>query len=416
MVHFVSTSCQRYVELEELALLLGRPTTVPGSDAMYQQLLKLTARLDEMSADSLQLRSDVRELKQTQLRQNNQQPKNGAQQQEPQSGIQQFQQPTLTPRKPTTIETAAPDTVKARTNAPKTYAQISSRYFPNQSAKRIASSARAFQETSDPQGYKYLYLPSRNRATCQTIRQKMRTVKVETSRVLDIHFPARNIVALLVHIQYYQELNLNDTKFENLSHPDKCDKTGYDPLHSNDWNSEIPTPNSGPIGGQKNDVEQLYVTRFEENAEALKNTLQLLLDDEANERPLIDELTEQLNHYIYEALDLALGTKPARPKHWKCIGKKRGHKWELLQQAALRLRRAIKASRQQSFRNFCTSLENNFSKATKVIKQMRRRRQTSASFSHPHGPQRAVEVLAEHLSSVYSGHLLSENHIIADRP
>jgi hypothetical protein len=34
----------------------------------------------------------------------------------------------------------------------------------------------------------------------------MRTVKVETSRVLDIHFPARNIVALLVHIQYYQEL------------------------------------------------------------------------------------------------------------------------------------------------------------------------------------------------------------------
>jgi regulator of replication initiation timing len=64
MVHFVSTSCQRYVELEELALLLGRPTTVPGSDAMYQQLLKLTARLDEMSADSLQLRSDVRELKQ----------------------------------------------------------------------------------------------------------------------------------------------------------------------------------------------------------------------------------------------------------------------------------------------------------------------------------------------------------------
>jgi hypothetical protein len=104
-------------------------------------------------------------------------------------------------------------------------------------------------------------------------------------------------------------------------------------------------------------------------------------------------------------------------QQWRrSIGKKRGHKWELLQQAALRLRRAIKASRQQSFRNFCTSLENNFSKATKVIKQMRRRRQTSASFSHPHGPQRAVEVLAEHLSSVYSGHLLSENHIIADRP
>jgi hypothetical protein len=120
-----------------------------------------------------------------------------------QSGVQQFQQPTLTPRKPTSIETAAPDTFEARTNAPKTYAQISSRYCPNRSAKRIASSARAFQGTSGPQGYKYIYLPSRNRATRQTIRQKLRTLKVEANRVLDIHFPARNIVALLVHIQYY---------------------------------------------------------------------------------------------------------------------------------------------------------------------------------------------------------------------
>lgn len=262
----VPTKCQRYIELEELAQLLSRPTTVPDSDTMYHQLLQLTARLDEMSAESLQLRSDVRELKQvleentklreqnksqakiidelqTQLDQKHQQPKNGSQQQS-QSGAQQSQQPILTPRKPTTIETAAPTTVEVRANAPKTYAQISSRYRPNRSTKRIASSARAFQETSGPQGYKYLYLPSRNRATRQTIRQKLPTLKVETNRVLDIHFPARNIVALLVHIQYYEELvqllsdltikpaefdplspeNLSDPKFENLSHPDRCDR------------------------------------------------------------------------------------------------------------------------------------------------------------------------------------------------
>jgi hypothetical protein len=107
---------------------------------------------------------------------------------------------------------------------------------------------------------------------------------------------------------------------------------------------------------QENDVNELYATLFEENAEALKKTLQLLLDDEATERSPIDELTDQLNQYIYEALDLALGTKPAKPKHWKwfwtseleqmakqrercyqqwrrSIGINRGLKWEVLQQA-----------------------------------------------------------------------------------
>ncbi|KAG2171679.1 hypothetical protein INT43_008059 [Umbelopsis isabellina] len=161
------------------------------------------------------------------------------------------------------------------------------------------------------------------------------------------------------------------------------------------------------------DVEKIYAARFEERAEPLLMALQDLLEDQTPERPDIDALTTELNQCIYDALDTALGTKPTRHKYWKWF-------WTMkLQQLAefrefcyqrwrrsTGLDRGLRASRKQAFKNFCSSLEHNFASATQVIKQMRRRRETSASFSHPHGPQRAVEVLAEHLAGVCQGDLL----------
>ncbi|KAG1452232.1 hypothetical protein G6F56_007873 [Rhizopus delemar] len=40
------------------------------------------------------------------------------------------------------------------------------------------------------------------------------------------------------------------------------------------------------------------------------------------------------------------------------------------------------------------------------VKQLKRRHQSSASFTHPDGPSKAVEVMATHLASVYDGSLL----------
>jgi hypothetical protein len=186
------------------------------------------------------------------------------------------------------------------------------------------------------------------------------------------------------------------------------------------------------------DVEKLYVARFEERAEPLLHILQTLIEEPLPTRPDIDAMTTELNQCIYDAMDTALGTKPARPKHWKWFwtmelqqladfrelcyqrwrrstGLNRGIRWTEHQQAVRHLRYKIKASRKQAFKNFCSSLEHNFTKATQVIKQMRRRREVSASFSHPHGPQRAVEVLAEHLSGVYNGDILPGERQLAPR-
>jgi hypothetical protein len=92
---------------------------------------------------------------------------------------------------------------------------VSRRFRPNKvlSEKRIAAAVRAFQEPTGPQGYEYLYLPSRNRSTRQNTRQKLRALGIETNRVLDIYFPARQVVALLLHVQYHAEVS---TKLQEM--------------------------------------------------------------------------------------------------------------------------------------------------------------------------------------------------------
>jgi hypothetical protein len=58
-----------------------------------------------------------------------------------------------------------------------------------------------------------MYLPSRNRSTRQATREKLRNLGIEINRVLDIHYPARGVVALLLHVQYHEELS---AKFKEL--------------------------------------------------------------------------------------------------------------------------------------------------------------------------------------------------------
>ena len=56
------------------------------------------------------------------------------------------------------------------------------------------------------QGYQYVYLPSRHKDSYRNLRSKLTMLKVNNWRVLDIHFPAACVVALLVHNDYVSEL------------------------------------------------------------------------------------------------------------------------------------------------------------------------------------------------------------------
>ena len=128
-----------------------------------------------------------------------------AQQHSPKKGLNQ-QQREITSNQPTAAPTAATTPAPPIRQAAQTYAQAAGRPRPARTTARIAAAVRAFQEPTGPQGYAYVYLPSRNRSTRQTIRQKLRHLGVETNRVLDIHFPARHVTALLVHVQYQEQV------------------------------------------------------------------------------------------------------------------------------------------------------------------------------------------------------------------
>ncbi|KAG1442779.1 hypothetical protein G6F56_010928 [Rhizopus delemar] len=80
--------------------------------------------------------------------------------------------------------------------------------------------------------------------------------------------------------------------------------------------------------------------------------------------------------------------------------------WNKHQQANASFRQAVATAKRLSWKAFCKSLESDFTKATAKVKQLKRRHQSSASFTHPDGPSKAVEVMATHLASVYDGSLL----------
>ncbi|KAI8380241.1 hypothetical protein BD560DRAFT_323874, partial [Blakeslea trispora] len=101
--------------------------------------------------------------------------------------------------------------------------------------RRQEATARSFQEASENQGFQHLFIPTRARIPLGQLRAKLRRLNINNSRVLNIHYPARNIVALLVHNDYAPELR---QRFEQFKIPlrdkfDPCDPNVVsDPQHA----------------------------------------------------------------------------------------------------------------------------------------------------------------------------------------
>ncbi|KAI9287684.1 hypothetical protein BC943DRAFT_256912, partial [Umbelopsis sp. AD052] len=68
--------------------------------------------------------------------------------------------------------------------------------------KSIATSVRLFREETGPSGYEYIYLPRNRRMKRSEARSSLRRLGLEPSRLLDITMPTRQIIGLLVHVQY----------------------------------------------------------------------------------------------------------------------------------------------------------------------------------------------------------------------
>ncbi|EIE88737.1 hypothetical protein RO3G_13448 [Rhizopus delemar RA 99-880] len=174
---------------------------------------------------------------------------------------------------------------------------------------------------------------------------------------------------------------------------------------------------------------QLYQDTFRSSSAPLLSQLKRLVQHPPSSRPPIDDLNASLNNIIYRSLDSSIGDRPPRPSHWKkywtqqlqdaadyrnrcyrrwrrAFGIDKVYWWHQHQQANVSFRQAVTNAKRLSWQAFCKSLESDFTKAISKVKQLKRRHQSSASFSHPDGPSKAVEVMASHLASVFDGSLL----------
>ncbi|KAG2221864.1 hypothetical protein INT45_003578 [Circinella minor] len=81
---------------------------------------------------------------------------------------------------------------------------IKKRTVPSKRAKEIA--ARHLTAVPESQGFQFMHVPCRHRMTIKATRQILCTLRVDNSRILDVHFPDRQVAALLIHNDYAQSL------------------------------------------------------------------------------------------------------------------------------------------------------------------------------------------------------------------
>ncbi|KAI9243300.1 hypothetical protein BDA99DRAFT_530685 [Phascolomyces articulosus] len=81
--------------------------------------------------------------------------------------------------------------------------QLSNPWTPSRKPKAV----QFFKALYDPLRFKYIYIPYQKRLPQPEIRQYFHSIKINPNHVLDISFPARNVLGLLIHIQYVPDVS-----------------------------------------------------------------------------------------------------------------------------------------------------------------------------------------------------------------
>ncbi|KAI8636501.1 hypothetical protein BD408DRAFT_407114 [Parasitella parasitica] len=91
---------------------------------------------------------------------------------------------------------------------PATFSQIATAAAklpdPTRQAKKRLAAGRTFRTTAakGPQGYEYVYIGRSPKIQRSEIRSTFRSVGVDLGRILDICFPASEVIGVLMHVQY----------------------------------------------------------------------------------------------------------------------------------------------------------------------------------------------------------------------
>ncbi|KAG2191388.1 hypothetical protein INT47_013270 [Mucor saturninus] len=114
-------------------------------------------------------------------------------------------------------------------------------YKPGPRPIPVERAQRLFTTPSETSGYQFLYLSKKGRVPVGEVRRSLTALGLNNSRILDIHHPAKNVCALLVHNDYapiattlFSEKGI---KLLNTFNP--CDpSTLHDPTHASKSNEE----------------------------------------------------------------------------------------------------------------------------------------------------------------------------------
>jgi hypothetical protein len=184
---------------------------------------------------------------------------------------------------------------------------------------------------------------------------------------------------------------------------------------------------------QEKDPLNLFQCKFRSFVVPLASKLSsLVASTTPRNQPDIDGLNTSLKDCLYQALDESIGAKSPHSsgKRWqrywtpelqaaaherdRCYGRWRytldvdkAYWWQKHKEAHRSFHRLVSAAKRLSWKNFCDSLEKDFSIATGSLARIKRRRECSATYAHPDGPQASVDAMSAHLASVYDGSLLT---------
>ncbi|KAG1616379.1 hypothetical protein G6F45_012286 [Rhizopus arrhizus] len=112
---------------------------------------------------------------------------------------------------------------------------------PTPKRRTVESAARGFQPITGPVGFGYVYIPRSRRMSRRDVRSRLSVLGIDPYRVLDITFPARSVVGLLVHEQYKDVLltQLGKAKIEVYQDFNPCDPVHLaDPTYKDKSNAE----------------------------------------------------------------------------------------------------------------------------------------------------------------------------------
>ena len=128
-----------------------------------------------------------------------------------------------------------------------------------------AVTIRTLQESNGPSTFDFVYVPCRHHLRYHDVRKMLSTLKIQQSRVLDIYFPAKGTVALLIHSGFKDEL-VSKLKAESI-----IPRTTFDPI-SHTVIGDIKFANDSQEDRQQR-AQQLFAQRIERTSLHLPATI-----------------------------------------------------------------------------------------------------------------------------------------------